>query len=64
VRVPIDPASSDPAEPADKGALRAWLRSLGAAWLESVQGEHRMVEVRIPRTVAAAPRAQSETPAE
>jgi len=64
VRVPADPASSDPAEPADKGALRTWLRSLGATWLESVQGEHRIVEVRIPRTVVAAPREKSETPAE
>jgi hypothetical protein len=64
VRVPVDPASSDPAEPADKGALRTWLRSLGAAWLESVQGDERVVEVRIPRTVIAAPREQSETPAE
>lgn len=43
----------------DVEALRTWLRSLGAAWLESAQGERSIVELRIPRRVASQP---SETP--
>lgn len=43
----------------DVEALRAWLRSLGAAWLESSQGERSVIEVRIPRRPAVQ---KSETP--
>ena len=64
VRVPADSAAADPAGPADKSALRTWLRSLGVGWLESTQGEKRIVELRIPRNVVVANREKSETPAE
>ena len=64
VRVPADPAAADPASTADKSALRTWLRSLGVGWLETTQGERRILELRIPRTVVVANREQSETPAE
>jgi hypothetical protein len=63
VRVPADSSAADPAGPADKSALRTWLRSLGVGWLESTQGEKRIVELRIPRNVVVANREKSETPA-
>ena len=63
VRVPADPAAPDPAAAVDKSALRTWLRSLGAAWLESAHGERLIVEVRIPRSTTP-PVVKSETPAE
>ena len=55
---------ADPAAPvlADKNALRTWLRSLGAAWIESADGGRSVVEVRMPRTGVAA-RQLSTTPA-
>jgi hypothetical protein len=64
VRVPADPTAADPAGPAERNAQRTWLRSLGAGWLESPQGERNVVEVRIPRTVVAATPEKSATPAE
>lgn len=44
----------------DMEALRTWLRSLGAAWLESAQGDRSVIELRIPRR-AVPPK--SEAPA-
>jgi signal transduction histidine kinase len=44
----------------DMEALRAWLRSLGAAWLESAPDGRMTIEVRLPRRLAAVQK--SETP--
>ena len=43
----------------DMDALRTWLRSFGAAWLESSQGDRTLIELRLPRGSAAP---KSETP--
>ena len=64
MRTPSAGAASPPA--GDMDALRTWLRSLGAAWLESAQGERAVIELRIPRrapekTARAEPE-KSETP--
>ena len=49
MRVPASAATGDAARGDDLDALRAWLRSLGAAWLEAVQGDRAIIELRIPR---------------
>lgn len=54
------PQGTNEARAEDIDALRTWLRSLGAAWLESAQGERSIIELRIPRKAVAR---KSETPA-
>lgn len=49
MRVPASAATGDAARADDLDALRAWLRSLGAAWLEATQGDRAIIELRIPR---------------
>ena len=64
VRLPAAAPASDADGREDRGALRTWLRSLGASWVESSEDGRSIVEVRIPRSVTATPREKSETPAE
>jgi signal transduction histidine kinase len=54
--------TADAERAGDLQALRAWLRSLGATWLESTQGQRSIIELRIPRKVEAVPRPKIETP--
>ncbi|MGI9245570.1 MAG: hypothetical protein ACR2I8_02535 [Steroidobacteraceae bacterium] len=56
VTAPVGPDSSD------LDALRAWLRSLGASWLESSHGERTVIELRMPRQVEAMTTDHSEAP--
>ena len=58
-RVPAHPSVEGPPRDDDVGALRTWLRSLGATWLESAQGERSIIELRLPRRN---PTPKSETP--
>jgi signal transduction histidine kinase len=53
------PAPDVEARVDDMDALRTWLRSLGAAWLESAQGDRSIIELRVPRSN---PVPKSETP--
>ena len=48
-RVPSGPQDGEATRTDDMDALRTWLRSLGAAWLESAQGDRSIIELRIPR---------------
>lgn len=59
---PAEGAVADAERTGDLHALRTWLRSLGATWLESAQGERSTIELRIPRKVEAATRPKIETP--
>ena len=62
-RVPADLPVGDAGSHADDmDALRTWLRSLGAAWLESTQGDRTIIELRLPRTNNLV--SKSETPGE
>jgi len=56
----LNGAAEESPDVCDMEALRAWLRSLGAAWLESSHGERSVIEVRIPRRAVDAQK--SETP--
>lgn len=58
-RVPAGPPAGDTTRGDDMDALRTWLRSLGAAWLESAQGDRSIIELRIPRSNQVP---KSETP--
>ena len=58
-RVPARPSAEGAPRDDDVGALRTWLRSLGATWLESAQGERSTIELRLPRRN---PAPKSETP--
>jgi hypothetical protein len=60
MRAATVPDGTAAARAEDIDALRTWLRSLGAAWLESAQGERSIIELRIPRQ-AVSPK--NETPA-
>ncbi|HET7202363.1 MAG TPA: histidine kinase [Steroidobacteraceae bacterium] len=58
-RVPAGPVAGEATRAEDIDALRTWLRSLGAAWLESGQGDRSIIELRIPRRN---PLPRNETP--
>ena len=58
--MPAAAAAGEAPDTFDTEALRTWLRSLGAAWLESSHGDRAVIEVRIPRRPVAAQK--SETP--
>jgi signal transduction histidine kinase len=62
VRVAAGPDAGVAARRDDVDALKAWMRTLGAGWIESAQDERSTIEVRIPRQPVV-PAVQSETPA-